>query len=105
MRFREAGQIMADLFQLSARDGTGCVPDVSVLMLSTRAAQPMRTEEDFVRAGRLKKTLVRVNRVSSSSVQLTSRGRKQDAEGVRFTQPLMGTPLDAKELRHQEDPQ
>ena len=70
---------------------------------STRAAQPMLTEEDFVRVGRLKNTLVRVNRASSGSVQLTSRGRVQDAEGVRFSQPLNGTELDAKELRHQED--
>ena len=55
----------ADSFQLSSRDSTGCVPDVSVVMPSTRAAQPMRTEEDFVRVGRLKNTLVRVKRVSS----------------------------------------
>ena len=42
-RFTELGQIMADLFQLSARDRTGCVPDVSVLMPSTPAVQPVRT--------------------------------------------------------------
>ena len=44
------------------------VPDVSVLMPSTRAAQPRRTEEDFVRTGRLKNTLVRVNKVVIRSV-------------------------------------
>ena len=71
-----------------------CVPDVSVLKPPRRAAQPMRIEEDFVRVGRLKNT---------RSVQLTSRGRVQDAEGVRFTQPSKGTQLDAKELRRQED--
>ena len=55
---RDFGQIVADLFQLSPRDSTGCVTDVSVLMPSTRAAQPMRTDEDFVRVGRLKNTQV-----------------------------------------------
>ena len=63
----------------------------------------MRTEEDSVRVGRLKNTLVRAIRVSSGSVQLTSRGTVQDAEGVRFTHTSKGTHLDGKELRHQED--
>ena len=34
-RFRDVGQSMADLFQFSARDSTGYVLDVSVLMPST----------------------------------------------------------------------